>query len=81
MGGDRATRGRDRLPGDETWEKLPFYAAHHVDELLIVDPQRRTVDWFASERLEYQSIDRSRLIALSRDELAERSDWPAGDSS
>ncbi len=27
-------------PGDKTWEKLPFYAAHSVDESLIVDPRR-----------------------------------------
>lgn len=26
-------------PDDETWDKLDFYAAHDVDELLIVDPQ------------------------------------------
>ncbi len=25
-------------PGDETWNKLPFYADHQVDEVLIVDP-------------------------------------------
>lgn len=30
---------------DETWEKLDFYAAHHVDGLLIVDPQERQVHW------------------------------------
>lgn len=34
-------------PGDESWEKLPFYAAHRVDEVLIVDPRKRTVDWLA----------------------------------
>ncbi|MHB1861182.1 MAG: Uma2 family endonuclease, partial [Solirubrobacteraceae bacterium] len=32
-------------PGDETMDKLPFYAAHDVDELLIVDPQTRSVQW------------------------------------
>ncbi len=30
-------------PDDETWQKLPFYAAHHVDELLILRP-RHTPD-------------------------------------
>jgi Uma2 family endonuclease len=34
-------------PGDETLDKLPLYAAHQVDELLIVDPDKRTVDWLA----------------------------------
>src|SRR5436305_6589807 len=27
-------------PGDETRQKLPFYAAHDVDEVLAVDPTR-----------------------------------------
>jgi Uma2 family endonuclease len=36
-------------PGDETWAKVPFCAAHDIDELLIVDPQGRTVKWFALE--------------------------------
>ena len=25
-------------PGDDTVEELPFYAAHNVDEVLIIDP-------------------------------------------
>jgi Uma2 family endonuclease len=32
-------------PGDKSWEKLDFYASHDVDELLIVDPELRKVDW------------------------------------
>jgi Uma2 family endonuclease len=39
-------------PADETPAKLPFYAAHQVDELLIVDPQSRTVSWCALVREE-----------------------------
>lgn len=27
-------------PGDESRDKLSFYAAHHVDEVLIVDPEQ-----------------------------------------
>jgi Uma2 family endonuclease len=63
-------------PGDETWEKLPFYAAHHVDELLIVDPQQRAVTWLALEQGEYRAIERSSLIDLGTGELQERLDWP-----
>jgi Uma2 family endonuclease len=36
-------------PGDETWEKLGFYAAHGVEELLIVDPQEKAVSWIGLE--------------------------------
>ena len=63
-------------PGDETWEKLPFYAAHHVDELMIVDPGRRSVSWFALEQGEYRPIEQSRLIPLGPAELIQRIDWP-----
>jgi hypothetical protein len=63
-------------PGDETWEKLPFYAAHHVDEVLIMDPDKRSVDWLALERGEYRAVERSVLIELGPSELIERIDWP-----
>jgi hypothetical protein len=64
-------------PGDESWEKLPFYAAHHVDEVLIVDPQKRTVSWLALKDGEYRPIERSGLIDLGPQELHARLDWPA----
>jgi len=63
-------------PGDETWDKLPFYAAHQVDELLIVDPQARTVEWLALELGEYRPVGRSRQITLGPAELAGPIDWP-----
>jgi Uma2 family endonuclease len=63
-------------PGDESWEKLPFYAAHDVDEVLIVNPATCTCDWFGLRDGEYQPIERSRLIDLGVSDLAERIDWP-----
>jgi Uma2 family endonuclease len=63
-------------PGDDTWKKLPFYAAHHVDELLIVDPKEHAVHWLGLDGGEYRPIERSGLIDLGRDQLAERIDWP-----
>jgi len=65
-------------PGDESWEKLPFYAAHGVDEVLIVDPSTRSVDWLGLSDGEYQPIAHSGLFEMSAAELAERIDWPAG---
>ena len=64
-------------PGDETWEKLGFYAAHAVDEVLIVDPQRRAVDWLALSDSHYHPIERSGLIDLGVIDLLARIDWPA----
>jgi Uma2 family endonuclease len=69
-------------PGGESWEKLPFYAAHHVEELLIVDPATRSVDWLGLDDHEtesnYHPIQHSALIELGPGELARQIDWPAG---
>jgi Uma2 family endonuclease len=63
-------------PADETWQKLPFYAAHDVEEVLIVDPMRRRVDWLALAGGRYEPVQRSGLIDLGAAELAQRIDWP-----
>jgi Uma2 family endonuclease len=65
-------------PQDKSWEKLPFYAAHEVDELVIVDPTKRTVDWLARAGDRYESTARSGLIELGPQRLAEQLGWPAG---
>jgi Uma2 family endonuclease len=65
-----------RSPDDESRQKLPFYAEHHVDEVLIVDPAEQTVMWLALRDGGYAPIRRSGLIELGPGELAERSDWP-----
>jgi Uma2 family endonuclease len=64
-----------RSPGDESWEKLPFYAAHGVDEVLIVDPQTREVHWLRRQEGGYVAIERSALIDLSPAELMDALVW------
>jgi Uma2 family endonuclease len=61
---------------DETWEKLPFYAEHGVDELLIVDPRARSVTWLALQAGGYRPVDRSALIDVRAAELGEGIEWP-----
>jgi Uma2 family endonuclease len=63
-------------PGDETWEKLPFYAAHDVEEVLIVDPGKCDVRWLELAGGEYRDVSHSGLIGLGRDELSEQIEWP-----
>lgn len=63
-------------PEDETWQKLPFYAAHGVDEVLVADPGKRSIHWLALAGGEYRELERSGLIDLGPAELAERIDWP-----
>ncbi len=65
-------------PGDESRAKLPFYAAHDVDEVLIVNPATRTCDWLALKDGEYRPIERSGLIDIGASDLVERIDWPPG---
>jgi Uma2 family endonuclease len=63
--------------GDRTREKLPFYAKHGVEEVVIVDPRERQVQWLGLEAGgEYRPIERSRLIGLGPSALAEKLDWP-----
>lgn len=63
-------------PNDKTWDKLDFYAAHHVDELLIVDPEQRAISWLGLREKKYFPVERSGLIELGPSELAARIDWP-----
>ncbi|MGI8729506.1 MAG: Uma2 family endonuclease [Solirubrobacteraceae bacterium] len=64
-------------PGDESWEKLPFYARRGVEEIVVVDPTERTVHWLVLAGSEYRAIERSRLIDLGAADIAERIDWPS----
>ncbi len=63
-------------PGDETTQKLPFYAQHGVQEVVIIDPAARTVSWLGLSEAEYHPAERSTVINLSGGELAARIDWP-----
>lgn len=62
--------------GDQSWQKLPFYAKHNVDEVLIVDPAERTVAWLALREGEYRAAQRSGLVESGPAELSEQIDWP-----
>jgi hypothetical protein len=65
-------------PHDESWDKLAFYAAHDVDEVLIVDPQVRQVTWLGLSGDGYVPIERS-MLGISASELAGQIDWPPVD--
>lgn len=66
-----------RSPGDDTDQKIPFDAERGVDELLIVDPRERQVEWLGLRPDgEYEPITRSRLIEAGPDTAGDRLDWP-----
>jgi Uma2 family endonuclease len=63
-------------PGDESYKKLEFYAEHNVEEVLMIDPETKAVEWFALSGGAYTPVDRSGLIELGAAELADQIDWP-----
>lgn len=63
-------------PRDKSWDKFDFYAAHDIDEVLIVDPQARSVSWLGLEDGSYEEIEHSAVIDLGPRELAAQIDWP-----
>lgn len=63
-------------PDDETWQKLPFYASHGVDEVVIVSPESRLISWLALGGGDFVEIDQSRLIDSGAADLAAAIDWP-----
>lgn len=62
-------------PGDKTWDKLGFYAEHRVDELLIIDPAARKIEWLTLTESTYQAIKRSAVIHFGAGQLTERLGW------
>lgn len=77
-----ALAGEVLSPGDETWKKLDLYAAHHVQELLIVDPGRQTIEWLAlTQDGSYQPTEQGQLLELSLHRLAQQLGWSAQPSS
>jgi hypothetical protein len=65
-------------PDDETWEKLPLYAAHAVDEVVVVDREEHRVHWLTLRAdKEYVPLKRSALVGLGPVEPAGQIDWPS----
>lgn len=63
-------------PGDETHAKLDFYFSRGVEELLVVDPLRRGVEWYQRGNERLLPAEGSELLGLTAAEVAERIDWP-----
>jgi Uma2 family endonuclease len=63
-------------PDDETYEKLDFYATHHVDELLVADPAARSVRCWRLDSAGYVEVPGSDLLAVTADEVAQTIAWP-----
>lgn len=63
-------------PDDESWQKLPHYAAHDVGEVWMVDPIGRTVQMLVLDGATYRESDHSPLTLLTAVEVQLMLDWP-----
>ena len=65
-------------PDDETFEKLPFYAAHGVEEVLVVEPEERKVRVLGLGDGNYEKRATSAVLGVSGAEVARALHWPEG---
>jgi Uma2 family endonuclease len=63
-------------PDDRSYAKLPFYAAHGVDEVLIVDAGSQAARWFVNDGGGYEERDASRLAGVTGAEIVAGLRWP-----
>lgn len=61
---------------DESRRKVGFYFAHGVEELLLVDPQERTVEWYLRGPHGFVAADGSALLGVTTEDLLAAIDWP-----
>ncbi|MGH9074989.1 MAG: Uma2 family endonuclease [Acidimicrobiales bacterium] len=62
-------------PDDETYDKLAFYAAHGVDEVVVVEPVERQVRIFARDGSHYAETGRSSLLGVQAADVASQLRW------
>ena len=65
-------------PDDESWQKLDHYAAHGVEEMIIVDARPRSVTWLKLDPIggNHQPVTSSAIIGMGPAELSAGIDWP-----
>jgi Uma2 family endonuclease len=63
-------------PHDESFEKFGFYAQSGVEEIIIVDPIARTVQWFIQGGDHFIESPRSPLLNVEASDIAKAIRWP-----
>ena len=63
-------------PGDETYAKTPFYAAHGVDEMIVVEPDRRQVVVLALAGDHYDQVEHSATLRAEAAAIGGAIRWP-----
>mgnify|MGYP001424799831 CR=1 FL=1 len=64
-------------PDDETYAKLAFYGSHGVQEIIVADPARRSLQLFQlAADGSYHDAERSASLAIDLEALQAIIDWP-----
>jgi Uma2 family endonuclease len=63
-------------PNDESRQKFDFYFRAGVEELLLVDPLERTVEWYVRGVDAFVAADGSTLLGVTATGLAADIEWP-----
>jgi Uma2 family endonuclease len=63
-------------PGDESRNKFGFYHLVGVEEVLIVDPEIKSVEWFRRGDEGFELTDGSAILGITSDQLGREIDWP-----
>lgn len=62
-------------PGDETYERFDFYAAHGVEEIFVVDPAHRTIAIYQRSSFAVD-VGAGALLGITAAELVAAIVWP-----
>lgn len=62
-------------PGDESRRKFGHYARHDVDELLILDPETRTVEWYRLVDGTYELTTHSDVLGVDTATVVDAMRW------
>ena len=63
-------------PGDETFQKFPFYAGRGVDEIVVIDGKAGAVRIWQLRSEGYDETDASGLLGVTCADIAAEIDWP-----
>jgi Uma2 family endonuclease len=63
-------------PGDDTYRKFPFHAAHGVREIVVADPDTARVEIHVLDGEAYRRSDRSDLLGITAADVVAAIDWP-----
>jgi Uma2 family endonuclease len=62
-------------PGDESRLKFGHYAAHHVDEFVIIDPDTKQVEWYRLVDDRYELTTHSDVLGVDTVTVVDAMRW------